>query len=132
MSDYATRKRSTTGLLGDALTHISNLVRFEVDLARAEVSENVKTAGVAIGLLVGAVVLALTALNVLAAALVAALAEAGLGAGWAALIVGGALALVAFLLMSKGKNDLKLNSLAPTRTARNVRRDADAVKETVQ
>lgn len=132
MSDYATRKRSATGLLGDALTHISNLVRFEVDLARAEVSENLKTAGVAIGLLVGAVVLALTALNVLAAALVAALAEAGLGAGWAALIVGGALAIIAFILMSKGKSDLKLTSLAPTRTARNVRRDADAVKETVQ
>ncbi|CUH38952.1 hypothetical protein JSE7799_01671 [Jannaschia seosinensis] len=121
--------RDTTGLIGDALTHVSNLVRSEVDLARAEVSENVKRAGVAIGLLVAAMVVALVALNVLAAALTAAIAELGLDAGWAALIVGGGLALIALIMVMKGMKDLKLSSLAPTRTAKNVRRDADVVKE---
>ncbi|QIK40529.1 phage holin family protein [Pontivivens nitratireducens] len=121
--------RSTTDLIGDALSHVSSLVRKEVDLARAEVNENLNRAGVAIGLIVGAVVIALTALNVLAAALTAALTEAGIPAGWSALLVGVVLAIIAFVLMNKGLNDLKLSSLAPSRTADNVKRDAQAVKD---
>lgn len=124
------RDKSTGGLLSDALSHVSSLVRNEVDLARAEVSENATKAAVAIGMLVGAVVVALAALNVLTAALVAALTNAGLDAGWAALIVGVVLAAIAFFMMTKGTNDLKATSLAPTRTTKNVKRDAEAIKET--
>ncbi|MCK0168381.1 phage holin family protein [Jannaschia sp. S6380] len=126
-----THNKGTTGLIGEVLSHVSNLVRKEVDLARAEVSENVSRAGVAIGLLAGALIVALVALNVLAAALVAAIAELGLDAGWAALIVGGALAIIAFAMVSKGTKDLKLSSLAPSRTAKNVQRDATVVKESI-
>lgn len=121
--------KSTGGLLSDALTHVSSLVRSEVDLARAEVNENLKSAGVAIGMIVGAAVVALTALNVLSAALVAALAEVGIPAGWSALIVGVIFAIIAYVMLNRGTNDLKLSSLAPTRTAKNVKRDARAVKE---
>lgn len=129
MNDRTTQGRNPAALFGDVLTHVSNLVRNEVDLARAEVSENINTAGVAIGLLIGSVILALTALNVLVAAVVAALTEAGIEPGWSALIVGLALAAVAYGLMTKGINDLKLSSLAPRRAARNVKRDAQVVKE---
>ncbi|SEL36944.1 Putative Holin-X, holin superfamily III [Roseovarius nanhaiticus] len=122
-------KKSTTDMLGDALNHVSSLVRKEVDLARAEVSENLNRAGVAIGLIVAAAIIALTSLNVLSAALVAALTEAGIDGGWSALIVGVVLAIIAFVLLGKGTNDLKLSSLAPSRTAKNVQRDANAVKE---
>ncbi|MBB5721591.1 putative membrane protein YkvI [Loktanella ponticola] len=121
--------KSTGGLLSDALAHVSSLVRSEVDLARAEVNENLKTAGMAIGFIVGALVVALTALNVLSAALVAALTEVGIAAGWSALIVGVIFALIAYAMLNKGTNDLKLSSLAPSRTAKNVKRDAQAVKE---
>ena len=125
------RRKGTAGLFADVLTHVSNLVRKEMDLARAEMGENLQRAGVAVGLLVGAMVIALVALNVLAGALVAAIAELGLETGWAALIVGGVLALIAYLMVAKGLNDLKATSLAPTRTAKNVRRDAEAVKESM-
>lgn len=128
MSDEHTNKSAGT-LLSDALNNVSGLVRNEVDLARAEVSENVNKAGVAVGLIAGAGIIALVALNVLAAALVAALTEAGIDAGWSALIVGAGLGIIAFALMSRGLNDLKLSSLAPTRTVKNVQRDATAVKE---
>ena len=121
--------RSAPGLVGEALTHVSNLVREEVNLARTEISENVSRAGLAIGMIAAGLVLALTALNVLSAALVAAIANMGIDAGWAALIVGVALGVIALALAIKGRNDLKLSSLAPTRTARSVRRDAEAVKE---
>ncbi|MEM9795096.1 MAG: phage holin family protein [Pseudomonadota bacterium] len=129
MTEQPKTGRTTPGLVSDVLDHISNLVRKEVDLARAELSSNLSRAGVAIGLLVGAVVIALVSLNVLAGALVAAIAELGIEPAWSALIVGGLLALAAFALVSKGLHDLKLSSLAPTRTVENVRRDAEAVKE---
>jgi hypothetical protein len=128
MSESETLK-SVPNLITTALTQLSTLVRKEVDLARAEVTENVSNAGVAIGLIVAAVVIALTALNVLSAAVVAGLTELGIEPGWSALIVGGGLGLLAFALISKGTNDLKLSSLAPTRTANNIQRDAQAVKE---
>jgi hypothetical protein len=133
MSERGTMgETSGAGLLSSALGNISSLVRNEVDLARAEVSENINRAGVAIGLIAGAAVIALVALNVLAAALVVALTNAGMGDGWAALIVGGVFAIIAFIMARKGLGDLKLSSLAPTRSAKNVQRDAAAIKETVQ
>ena len=124
-----TPNKSAGALLSDTLSNVSGLVRSEVDLARAEISENVTKAAVAVGLIAGAALIALVALDVLAAALVAALAEAGLDAGWAALIVGAGLGILAYVLINKGINDLKLSSLAPTRTVKNVQRDAEAVKE---
>lgn len=126
MSDRTTE--TTPNLLSDAMTHVSSLVRSEVDLARAEVDQNLKRAGAAIGMLAAAVVIALTALNVLTGAIVAGLAEAGIEPGWAAFIVGVVLAAIAAFLASKGSNDLKLSSIAPTRTAENIRRDAKAMK----
>ncbi len=128
MSDI-NQNKSAGNLLSDAMSNVSALVRNEVDLARAEINENISKAGVAVGMIAGAAIIALVALNVLAAALVAALTEAGLEAGWAALIVGAVLAAIAFGLMSKGLGDLKLSSLAPARTVKNVKRDAEAVKE---
>jgi len=131
MTDQTTSStnKSAAGLLSDAIAHMSALVRKEVDLARAEVSENVSRAGVALGLLAGALVIALTALNVLAAALVAGLTEWGLEPGWASLIVGLILGAIAFALAMKSKNDLTLSNIAPSRTAKNVQRDAQALKE---
>ncbi|AZQ67570.1 phage holin family protein [Silicimonas algicola] len=124
-----TEREGAGTLVGSTLEHLSNLVRGEVDLARAELNESLSKTMTAAGLLVGAVVIALVALNVLAAALTAALAETGLGAGWAALIVGGVLLVVALILAMKGRSDLKLQSLAPTRTFANVKRDAQTITE---
>ncbi len=123
--------KSTGTLLSDALQHLTDLVRGEVALAKAEVEQNLRNAGVGIGLIVSAVVLALVALNVLAGALVAALAELGLSPGLAALAVGGTLALIALALILKGASALKPENLAPERTMKNIKRDAKALKEIV-
>ena len=125
--DHSTK--SAGGLVQDAMSNVSALVRNEVDLARAEINENLTKAGVAAGMIAAGAIVVLVALNVLAAALVAALTEAGLDGGWAALMVGVVLAVIAYVMIQKGMNDLKLSSLAPTRTAKNVRRDAEAVKD---
>lgn len=122
-----TDERSAPALVGDLLTQTTDLFRKEIQLLRAELGEKANQAAVAVGMLVGAVILALVALNVLAAALVAALSNI-MDAGWAALIVGGILAIIAWIMASKGMNDLKATNLAPERTANAVAKDASMAK----
>ncbi len=123
--------RDTGSLLGDALQQIVALLRGEFDLFRAEMDQNVKQAFTAIGMIVAGIVVMLVALNVLASALVAAITELGLEPGWSALIVGVAFAVIAAVLTMKGTNDLKMTSLAPTRTTKNLERDSETVKKAV-
>ena len=128
-TDGGTARRTTFGLAGEAVEHVTDLVRGEVDLARAEVQEKIGSAMTAIGLIVGGVVLLLVALNVFAAALVAWVVEMGIDDGWAALIVGAVFAVIGVIMAMKGRSDLRLSSIAPTRTAKSVRRDAETIKE---
>ena len=123
--------REAGSLVGDALTQVTSLVRGEMDLFRAEIDQNVKEAGAGLGMIVGGVVIMLVALNVLASALVVALTEHGIDAGCSALIVGISLAVIAAILAKSGTGKLKTTSLAPTRTAKNVRRDSEAVKKAI-
>ncbi len=122
--------RSAPALIGDLISHVTELFRKEMMLLRAELNEKGNQVIVAAGMIAGALVLAITALNVLAAALVAALAEFIEG-GWAALIVGVVLALIAFMMANSGKNKLKTASLAPRRTAESLSKDANMAKERV-
>ena len=73
-------------------------------------------------------ILMLVALNVLAAALVNWVAASGLDAGWAALIVGGGIIVLALIFLLVGRSRIKPKGLMPERTARNVRSDVDVVR----
>jgi hypothetical protein len=127
-----TEDRSLKELFGDLTHSVSILFRKEIELARAETSEKVSQAGLAIGSIAGGAILALAALIVLLQALVLALTELGLAPALSALIVGGVVAIIAFALIYKGINDLKASSLAPTRTVESLRQDAHMVKEQAQ
>ena len=83
----------------------------------------------AIGAIAGGAILALAALIILLQALVIGLTEAGIPAGWSALIVGVVVAVIAYILIYKGTNDLKAGNLAPDRTMSSLRRDAQVAKE---
>ena len=115
-------------LIRDMLDQASRLVRNEVELAKRDVSNRVTRAGVGIAMMAVAAILALTALDVLAAAAVAALAEAGLSGGIAALIVGGAIIVLALILFFVGKGRINPKNLAPKRAARSVRRDIETIR----
>ena len=95
------QERSTPGLMTDLLDQVTQLFRKEVQLFRAEMNDKATQAIVAAGSILAAAVFAITALNVLAGALVAALANAGIPAPWSAVIVGVGLAIVAFLMARK-------------------------------
>jgi TRAP-type C4-dicarboxylate transport system permease small subunit len=120
--------RQAPTLLVDTLKNFATLMQTEVHLAKAEMAENISRAAVGIAMLVVAVILALTGLNVLAGALVAYLATTGLSAGTSALIVGGGVLLIAVILVFVGKSRLTASALEPTRTLNNLQRDATTVK----
>ncbi len=124
--------KPTGSLITDALQHLSRLIRGEVELAKSEVSENIRRAVRGIAMLVVAVIVALVALNVLAGALVGWLVSSGMAPGWAALIVGGGALVVAIVLVLIGTSALKATSLAPTRATTNVRRDIETLKGSIQ
>ncbi|MCZ0963589.1 phage holin family protein [Paracoccus benzoatiresistens] len=137
MSDYSTdsgrmddpaRPNHPAALASEAIRLSGDLVRKEIALAKAEVSQNIQRAGVAIGFVAAAAVIAIVTINVLVAALVAALAETELGPIWSAVIVGVVLAVLAYILLRKGMNDLKPEALMPSRTVQNVQRDAQTIK----
>lgn len=121
--------KDTPSLLVTTLRQFARLIEDEVALAKAEVSRNVSRAGAGLAMIGIGAILALTALDVLAAALVAWLAATELSAGLSALIVGGGLLLIAIILAFVGKSRLSADALTPSKTSRNVRSDIRAMKE---
>jgi VIT1/CCC1 family predicted Fe2+/Mn2+ transporter len=129
MATSGSENRSIPELLGDLSGNVSTLMRKEIQLARAETSEKVSQAMVSVGSILGGAVLALAALIVLLQALVIALTNAGIPAGWSALIVGVIVAGIGYALIHKGTNDLKADNLAPERTIDSLKQDAQTLKE---
>jgi len=120
--------RQAPNLIVEAMRNFSSLMQTELNLAKAEVANNLSRAGVGIALFAIAGILALTALNVLVGALVAYIASLGLSAGTAALIVGGAILLLSVILVFAGKSRLTGTALQPTHTMNNLKRDMSTVK----
>jgi Co/Zn/Cd efflux system component len=127
-----TDDRSLKELLSDLTNSLTTLVRKEIQLARAETSEKITQSMVALGAIAAGAILALSALIVLLQALVIAIAEMGVPPALASLIVGLVVAVIAYVLIHKGTNDLKATNLAPARTMDSLRRDAQVVKEQAQ
>ena len=127
----APENRSLGELLRDLASDVTNLIRQELTLARTEAQEKLNQTVMAAVSLVAGALLGFAALIVLLFALVDGLTEVGLPGWLAAIIVGGAVAIIGFILVRKGQNDLSASRLAPERTAANVRRDINLVKEQV-
>ncbi|MEO5614021.1 MAG: phage holin family protein [Cypionkella sp.] len=115
--------------MADILGNVGNLVRNEVDLARAEITASVGKAGGAVGIMAVAVLVAITGLNVLAVAMVALVIWAGVPPTWAAAVVGISLLILAYALVQSGKTAFSRIDFMPTRAARNIQRDATTIKE---
>jgi len=123
--------RSVGELLRDLANDVSSLVRQEITLARTEAQDKVHQTVLAVVAMIAGALMAFAALIILLDALVEGLVEAGVQRWLAALIVGVVVALVGFFLVRKGQKDLSASRLAPERTAANVRKDLNLVKEQV-
>lgn len=127
----ATSDRSIGALLQDLARSLPDLVRAELRLAQAEASDKFNQATMAVVSILAGFLLALAGLIILLQALAVVLAN--FMPDWlAVLIVGGGTAAIAFGLVIKGKNDLSAARLAPEKTMRSLRRDADLAKESTE
>jgi uncharacterized membrane protein YqjE len=123
--------RSVGELVRDLANDVTNLVRQELNLARTEAQDKLHQTIAAVVAMIAGALLAFAALIILLDALVYGLTEAGLERWLAALIVGGVVAIIGFILVRKGQKDLSATRLAPERTTANVRKDINLVKEQV-
>ncbi|GAA0975195.1 hypothetical protein ENKNEFLB_04420 [Nocardioides aquaticus] len=119
----------TTGrLVHDLTEQTRELVRGEMALAKAELSDTVKHAGIGAGLFGGAGVIALYGVGALVAAAIAGLAVV-LDVWLAALIVGAVLLAVAGVAALLGKKQVTQATPAVPATQRGVQRDVATLKE---
>jgi hypothetical protein len=122
-------QRGVGQLLSDLSQGVTTLFRKEAELVRAELREKITQVEVGAGSIAAGAICLLVALNVLAGALVIALANL-IGAGWAALVVGLALAIIGAVLLRKGGSDVK--DLTPERSVRQASHDATLIKDQVR
>ncbi|MGY1807520.1 phage holin family protein [Blastococcus sp. SYSU D00669] len=120
---------STGQLIGDLTDQISRLVRDEVRLAQAEVTQKAKRLGVGAGLFGGAGLVAILGLNALITAVILGLAN--VLPGWlAAIVVAVVLFAVAGVLALIGKKDVQSAAPPlPTDTIASVQQDIATVKQ---
>lgn len=126
-----TEEKPISGLVADLADSVSRLVRQELELVRAETSEKASEATVGLIGILGGMMVALAALLVLVQALVVALADY-MPDEIAALVVGLALAVIAFILIYMGRSRLDAKRLSLPKTATSLKRDKDLVMETVR
>lgn len=93
-----TDARSLGQLFATATTEMSALIHEEIALAKAELRQDVKRAGIGGGAIGAAAVVALVAVPILSFAAAYGIHNLGLSLAWSFLIVGGAMVLIAALL----------------------------------
>jgi MFS family permease len=122
------RERPLGDLVKQLAGQTSTLVRQEIDLAKAEMSEKATIAGKGAGLLSGAAVVGLLAAGALTAFLILLLSEA-MDAWLAALIVAVVMGAIAAVLGMTGRNRIRTATPAvPEQTVETVKEDVEWAK----
>jgi hypothetical protein len=119
-------RESTAGLLSRLFGDFAALLRNEIALAKAELSESTNRAKAGLGALMGAVATLLAGSLVLVAALVLGLAEV-MEPWLAALVVGVAISALGVVLLLSAKKKLLPPHLEIDRTRAAVRSDVDVI-----
>jgi hypothetical protein len=130
--DTDEREKPIAVLLRDLADETSALVRQELELARAELTEKGRQAGAGIGLFGGAGVMGLAALGAFTTFMIAVLALA-LPVWGAALVVTAIDALIAGVLAITGRDRLNRGTpLVPEKTIETVKEDVEWAKTRAQ
>jgi len=119
------------GLVGEALRESTDLAQKEFALFRTEMTQNVRTIFIGLAMVVVAAIFAIAAIMLFTEALVDWLATVVNSEAIAALIVGGIMAVIAIGLGLYGRHAMATSSLAPQRTVRSLKRDAEVLSERV-
>src|SRR3954453_3604759 len=128
MNDTERRSEPTAELVKDLSRDISTLVRQEIELAKVEMAEKGKKAGVGAGMLGGATVLGLAAVGGSIATLILIL-DSWMPAWLAALIVTIVYGAVAGVLALRGRDEIKeMGAPVPERAKESVKEDVQWAK----
>ena len=137
--DQDNGSHSLASLFTRLTQEVADLIRQEVALARAEVSEKIGQIETGVGSLAAGGMIILIGLFFLAEALVVGVAAVlqiwldGVIAAWLApLLVGLVIVIVGWALLAKGRSNLKAHNLELRRTAGSLRRDEELVEEHVR
>jgi putative superfamily III holin-X len=127
------QERGMGELFGQLSQDMTMLVRQEVQLARAEMSEKLSrlTANL-VSVLAGGFVAYVGALALVAALILALNDLANISPWVSALIVGAVLAIAGYTMLRRGLGELRRVDLAPRRTVENIKDDVQAIKDDVQ
>ena len=125
---YRTEDRSLSELLSDVTTEVATLFRKEVELAKAETTEQVSRAAKAGGMLGAAAVIGFLDLILFSFAAAWALSEV-VPEGVAFLIVGIVFAIVAAVLATAGKKRLANVNPVPKQTVQTLKADVQVAKD---
>ncbi|MBF4630589.1 MULTISPECIES: phage holin family protein [Clavibacter] len=123
-------KAATTSLgdlLGNVTRDVSTLMRQEIALAKAEISDSAKKAGKGAGLLGGAGYAGLMAVFFLSVALMVGLGYLFDNQAWGAVVVAVIWAVIGLVMYLQGRKQLKTVQGAP-RTAESVKKIPEAMK----
>jgi hypothetical protein len=120
-------ERTLGQLVADATQDFSTIVRSEIELAKAEISAQAKTAGAGAGMFVGAAFLGLLGVIFLFHTLAQVL-DIWLPLWAAYLITTGLLFLMAAILAMVGRSNMKKVQPKPERTIRNAQETIEALK----
>jgi putative Mn2+ efflux pump MntP len=123
-------ERSIGQLFAELTEETRTLVRQEIQLARAELSEKVAGIGTDIGSMVGGVAVLYAGFLVLLAAIVIGLAHV-IGPGWAALLVGILTLAIGGWMVTRGLQDMKQRNLKPEKTVASLKETKQWAKEQV-
>jgi hypothetical protein len=126
------RDRSLAELVSASFDQLGVLVRNEVELAKAEIADKAKKAGIAIAMIGAAAVLAIPALVLILLSAAAGLVKLGMAEPWAYLAVGIATAVGGGALAMAGINRLSAKALAPHETLQQLEQDKTALREMVK
>lgn len=127
------QERSIGELFGQLTQDMTLLVRQEVQLARTEMTEKLSkltTNLISVG--AGGFVAYLGGLALMAALILAVRDLANISLAWSALIVGGILAIIGYVMLQRGLKELKEVELAPRRSVENIKDDVQSIKDDVQ
>jgi len=124
--------RSLGELFAELAQETSTLVRQEVELARVELGQKAARIGRDIASLVLGGAVAYAGFLAIMAAVIVALADAGLDWWLAALVVGLVVVGVGAALLLRGRAALQNANLAPSRTVETLKEDQEWAKEQIR
>lgn len=129
MAEVADAEEPSLGeLVGNLSRDMTTLVRQELELARAEIKEELGRTSRAGGMLGGTALAGYLAVLMVSFAVAWGLAEV-MPAGLAFLIVGAIFAVVAYLLFQRGRQELKQIRPVPEQTIETLKEDAEWAKQ---